>query len=141
MPQAWESMCSQTSRPRDSETRMGMGAGSQLHCPLSSAHYWHSRRERQGINFMLTSSPHVPYLPCLRNPQPSPNEGLCLAGRQMITIRKVFLRPPHSIPPSAHPQHPSEAMCPNTGQYGMQWVPGRQLLALNHMGVLLALLP
>lgn len=35
-----------------------VGAGSRLHCPLSSAHYWHSRGERQRINFMLASSPH-----------------------------------------------------------------------------------
>lgn len=58
-----------------------------------------------------------------------------------ITIRKVLLRSPHSIPPSPAPQHPNEALCPNAGQCGLQWVPRKQLLALNCMGVLLALLP
>lgn len=131
-------------KQEDSEAlNPGWGGGLAANCTAHCPQHIIGIPEGKGRELISCRLPphHVPYLPCLRNPQPSPNEGLCLAGRQMITIRKVFPRPPHSIPPFAPPQHPSEAMCPNIGQCGMWRVPGRQLLALNHMGILLAPLP
>lgn len=53
----------------------------------------------------------------------------------MITIRKMPLRPPHSIPPPVTPQYPNGAVDPNAGHNSMQLVLSKGLLALNHVNV------
>ena len=53
----------------------------------------------------------------------------------MSPSRKMLLRLPHSSPPSAPPQYPSEAVHPNAGHRGMQSALSKWGSALNHVGV------
>lgn len=116
----------------------GLAANGTSHCPQHIVGI-PERRGRELISCWLPPPTPIP-LPCPHNPQPSATEGLCLAGRQMTTIRKMLPRPPHSILPFIPPQHPSEAVYPSAGHGGMQSVPNKHLLALNHMDVLWTLL-